>query len=295
MKIEAYLGRESGTPAPGNTVPVNTPMAISQRDLNTKRVDEYICKHGGVNWDLFGYVKAMRLPNGGLVIIDGQHRINLVKRVLPRTECVPAHIVEGTAELAAKYFDDLNSGSTKTLNSEEKFWAKLQAGDAFAKMIADCVQHTDYALGKFNKQGNTVNLKYANTVKAIRMGKDHFLTACAVTHTVWPQQTGVDNLISGMTRLFQVYPELGNPELKIHHNFVQWLRDLKRTLNVKPKNLEFKKYRNNGAWYDAVAYGLARKYFQMIRERGHTTPPLNKIKEIWEQGARSDDDFESLI
>lgn len=296
-KLEAYLGREHGTPAPGDRVSIDTPLAISQRELNETKCWEYIRQHDGVNWDLFGYVKAVRLPSGELLIIDGQHRMYIIKRILPHCTEVPAHIVDGTSELAARYFDALNGGSSKNLTTEEKFWAKLCAGDEFAQMIANCVAKTEYSLGKFQQSEDRVGLKYANTLKAIRMGESYFQKSCEITHELWPGRGGCDNFISGQTRLFQIYPELANPELKIHEHYVEWLRVLRDGLNVNPSNLQFKKYRNNGPWYDAVAYGLARKFFQMIRGRGWNAPPLSKIETIWMEGNKSEDDadLESII
>jgi len=294
-KIDDYVGVAYNTPAPGATVSVHTPLAISQRPLNQTKLKEYANKHKGVDWNLFGYVTAMRFENGKIVLVDGQHRTELVKILLPDVHEIPAHIMDGTPELAAKYFDAMNGGSSSNLKSEETFWAKLQAGDEFAKSIANTIQKTRWNVGKVNANPHHRDAKYANIVKAITFSESAFVRSSEIIDEVFPKGPA-DNLLSGMTRLLSIpeYADLGNPKKAIGKRFVQWLKDIKK-IGASPKNLEFKKYRNAGPWYDAVAYGLARHYFQTERSLGRTVPSINTIKEIWDKPRKDADDFESLV
>lgn len=292
---EKYAGQSFGTPAPGNTISVHTPLAKSQRDLNETKVKEYLNQHEGINWDLFGYVKGMRFGDGREVIYDGQHRIFAVKKILPHIKEVPAHIVDGSPELAAKYFDAVNGGSSSNLNSEQKFFAKVEAGDEFAKEIETTIKKTKWSIGKVNAAKTHRPAKYANAVKAIGFGESAFLRSCDIIDQVFPEGPA-DNLLSGMSRLLSMdeYKELGNPNKAIGQRFVQWLINIK-TIGATPKNLEFKKYRNTGPWYDAIAYGLARHFFQTERSQGRSVPSIKTIKDVWEKPVKDADDFESLV
>jgi len=295
MKINDYIGCAYNTPALGERISVHTPLAVSQRELNTTKIKEYIMKHKGLDWNLFGYVTAMRFHNGKIVLVDGQHRVELVKTLLPDVLEVPAHLMDGTPELAARYFDAMNGGSSSTLKSEETFWAKLQAGDEFAISIADTIRKTRFSVGKVNADPKHRPAKYANIVKAIGFGESEFLRSAAIIDEVFP--TGpADNLLSGMARLLSIdeYHELGDPNKAIGRRFVKWLKDIKK-IGATPKNLEFKKYRNAGPWYDAVAYGLARHYFQTERSLGRTVPSIKPIKDLWDKPVKDADDFESLV
>lgn len=295
-KINDYVGVAYNTPAPGDRISVHTPLALSQRPLNITKVKEYVKHHQGVDWNLFGYVTAMRLKNGEMLLVDGQHRRELVKTYLPDVQEIPAHIIDGTPELSARYFYAMNGGSSSHLKSEEVFWAKLQAGDEFATSIADTLSKTQWSVGKVNtNKANTRSCKYANAVKSIGFSEDAFIRSTQIIDEVFP--TGpADNLLSGMSRLLSIpqYAELGNPNKAIGKQFVQWLKNIK-AIGASPKNLEFKKYRNTGPWYDAVAYGLARHFFQSQRSIGRSVPSIRTIKDIWERPMLMADDFESLV
>jgi hypothetical protein len=292
---EKFQGSVTGTPAPGLTVSINTPLAVSQRPLNETKIREYISKHQGINWDLFGYVKAMCFSSGKTVIYDGQHRIEIVKLICPHIEEVPAHIVQGTPELAAKYFWEENGGSKSNLSTSEQFWAKVQAKDEFALEIAKTISKTNFAVGKVNSVHANRQAKYANIVKAISFSEPAFLRSCQIIDEVFPDGPA-DNLLSGLSFLLSIpeYAELGNPKKAIGRHFVQWLHQLK-AVGANPKNLEFKKYRNNGPWYNAVAYGLARHFFQARRSQGKQCPGIEIIHDIWNKPVEEADDFDSLV
>ena len=93
-KVEKYIGHERGTWAPGDRIPVDIPLARCQRPYRARNVYKYIAEVQGLNRDLFGYAKAVRRRSDGqLALIDGQHRINLVKIISPQTKEVPAQII----------------------------------------------------------------------------------------------------------------------------------------------------------------------------------------------------------
>lgn len=293
--IEKYVGSSYGQPAPGNTIPVNTPLAEMQRKLNRKKVEEYIVLSKGVDWNLFGYATAVRFPNGDLKVINGQHRIEVVKEVLPGVKEVPAHIINVTdAQYAAGLFDKMNGAASATLKSEEQFFARIHAGDTNANALKTVLEKTSFSVGQVNDLPGNRAIKYANFVKCVKFSEIAFLQAAKVIDEVWPDGPVDDNLLSGMARLFSLepYTEVANPSRPIGGRFIEWLKSCK-TVGISQKQLAFKSLRNAGPWYDAAAYGLARSFFKRERSENRPAPKVSYIKSIWESHAK-DEEFDSL-
>lgn len=283
-KLEQCIGVQYNTPAPGNRVSVNTPLAKSQRDLNDTKWQQHLMDEGGLDWDQFGYITVTELPNGKRVVTDGQHRLAKVKYCLPEVTEVPALIVKGDAKRAAHLFDRLNFEGVDPAKSKDLFHSKCVRGDEFALELRDILQKTHYHIGKVNRQEHTTEIKYANFLKAVKFGQTAFLQAAETIHRVWPRGRAVDNLLSGMSRLFSIeeYRDLGDTNTALGRHFRQWLLDLKR-VGATPKKLEFAVYRNNGPWYDAVAYGLARHFLSTQRGLGRRVPNIATMESIWKK------------
>lgn len=286
-----YLGCQKGTPAPGASIPVDTPLAPFQRRLNKTKVREYINQHQGIDWNLFGYATAVRLPSGELWLINGQHRIDCVKTVLPDCLEVPAHIFDvDNEQYAAIMFSSMNGESSSQLKSEERFKSNIAAGNPEALTLEKILKQTRFSIGEVNSKPGYREIKYANFVKSVRFGRDCFLTAAATIDLHWPTGAVNDNLISGMSRLFSIpaYSDFLNPSSQLSQQFNQWLAGLS-ALGCQQHELTFKKYFNAGPNYDAVAYGLARYFFKSLRSRGLKAPHLSEIETVWRSHVKKDD------
>lgn len=298
-KIETLVGNSHGTPAPGARISVNTPLAPMQRNLNRKKVEEYAVKSNGVDWNLFGYATAVRFPDGRLEVINGQHRIDVVKQVLPDVKEVPAHIIDVTdAQYAAILFDYMNGGASAALKSEEQFFAKIHAGDKFSLNLERVLNKTKFSVGKVNSNGGTNReIKYANFVKCVKFGETAFLQAADIISTTWPSGRVSDNLLSGLSRLFGLdeYKDIGDPGTRIGRDFRSWIKALADN-GISQRQLEFRSLRNNGPWYDACAYGVARQFLKNQRRQNKASVKIETIKAIWEAPAKEDDsDFDSFF
>lgn len=291
-KVETLIGNSFGTMAPGARVPINTPLAIMQRDLNRKKVEEYAVKSGGVDWNLFGYATAVRFPDGHLELINGQHRIEVVKEILPDVTEVPAHIIDITdAQYAAILFDYMNGGASASLKSEEQFFAKIHAGDKHSLQLETVLKKSPFSVGKVNFAAGVRGIKYANFVKSVKFGETGFLQACDIINTNWPTGKVSDNLISGLSRLFGLseYKDIGDPGTRIGRDFRAWIKGL-ADAGITQKQLEFRNLRNAGPWYDACAYGVARQFLKNQRRQNKASVKIETIKHIWELPTTEDSD-----
>lgn len=286
-----YYGCQKGTMAPGHRIPVTTPLAPFQRRLNRTKVREYINQHQGIDWNLFGYATAVKLPTGELWLINGQHRIDAVKLILPECLEVPAHVFDVDDEqYAAILFSSMNGESSSQLKSEERFKSNIAAGNQDALRLERVLKKTQFSIGEVNQSNTNREIKFANFVKSVRFGEQAFLTASALIDRHWPKGAVNDNLVSGMSRLFAVadYSDFLDPTSRLFQEFDRWLAGLS-ALGCQQHELTFKKYFNAGPNYDAVAYGLARYFFKSLRSRGQTAPRLTVIEGIWKSHVKREE------
>lgn len=287
-----YIGISHGTPAPGDRIPVNIALAKFQRPKNKKKIVEYINKSKGVDWNLFGYATAVRYPDGTLELINGQHRIGVVKDTLPDVTEVPAHIIDvDDAQYAASLFYDMNGGASATLKSEEQFLARIYAGDKHALLLQSILEKTRFSIGDVNSKPGHRSIKYANFLKCVKFGSNEFLRASEIIDTKFPTGAVNDNLLSGMTRLFAIehYKDLADKNKAIGEAFEKWIENHANN-GVTQKDLEFRGFRNAGPWYDAAAYGLARFFLKTQRSKGKASVKLDVIRKIWESHNKDDSD-----
>lgn len=88
------------------------------------------------DWNALGVLTVSRRANGDLVIIDGQHRWEAVRRVTSAKGKVPCHIFSGlTLEQEAELFLRLNTTTKPRII--DKFKVRVTAGDKSAVAIAE--------------------------------------------------------------------------------------------------------------------------------------------------------------
>jgi hypothetical protein len=174
--VEKFIGIEWGAWAPGDRIPVNTPLSKCQRDYKKQNVYKYITKIGGLDKNLFGYATAVRRKSDGkLALINGQHRIQLVKIVSPTTQEVPAHIIDvADADFetyGSKLFHEFNGTVSKGLSNEEQFYAQVLSQDAEALKIKKLLEDCGLSCGKVNNVNGTYPVDYATFVKCRKLGE----------------------------------------------------------------------------------------------------------------------------
>lgn len=287
-KIRAYLGKPHiGTPALGLTVSVDADMAIAQRPFHPYQVEKWIHdSNGQIDWNLFGYSTAVERSDGSKVIIDGQHRISLIKTLDPSIKEVPAHIIKSNDQhYIAKLFGRMNGGASHTVTREERLWADLVAGDQYALDIEQDLINCDFSCGMVNAGNDStgqprIDVKLANFEKARKFGITYVLKAAELIRKAYPKHRVIDLQLIGLARFLSA-PESRrflDPKSVFYARFSDWF------LNFLPKTkkfqqLKFKKYQNTTYWHNGVAYGIAETYNTWLEGSGFPkfhSPMINK-------------------
>lgn len=290
--LHKYIGSQRGKFAPGNTVGVDTPMNETQRDLHFKDIFKWIEKHKGVDWNLFGYTTVVRFNDGTMEMINGQHRTELVKLILPDVKEVPAHIIDiDDQEYAAKLFAAMNGGSSRKLTTEELFWSEVIGKEPFALYVRDQLVKMGLACGKVNEHPDNHQVKYATFVKCLKMGEEATHRAVELIDTAYPEQGIDDQVLIGVTRLLSLkeYEAYGDVTTTLGRQFEAWfigsLAD-----NNQLSELRFNEYKNTSQWFNGVAYGLARKFKHYQTRKNRKSVSLRVIKAIYMDGISKNND-----
>ena len=290
--VEQYIGHEWGEWAPGDRISVNTPMASCQRPLKIRNVYKYITEVQGLDRHLFGYARAVRRKSDGLtLVIDAQHRINLVKIVSPGTTEVPAQIIEvddaDFESYGARLFQQSNGKVSKNLSNEELFKSSVLAKDPYALYVESIIQQAGVSIGEINASDTTHPVVYAGFVKCLKLGEAETLRAVELLSQGFG--TVADDPLHGLVFLLSQpqYADLGNPQKTVGQHFEKWLTQAVPMFHGIT-DLKFKKYRQ-GAWEKGIAYGLAQSFAKYQRNKGLTAPAVTAIKKLWRAGFEDED------
>lgn len=290
--VEKFIGQEWGIWAPGDRIPVNTPLSKCQRDYKKQNVYKYISTVGGLDKNLFGYATAIkRKSDGALALINGQHRIHLVKIVSPGTQEVPAQIIEVDdiefETYGSKLFHEFNGTVSKGLSNEEVFYAKVLAEDKEALNIERVLKLAGLSCGKVNSQQGTTPVEYATFVKCVKLNE--VMTVRAAKLLIAGFKSSNTDVLHGLVFLLSQphYAELGDKNKAVGKHFEDWLTKAVPMFHGI-NDLKFAKYRQ-GPWQKGVAYGIAQSFAKNQRNKGLYAPTVSEIKKIYENGFQKDD------
>lgn len=289
--VEKYIGKEWGEWAPGDRISVDTELAKCQRQYRAQNVYKYVAKVGGLDRNLFGYATAVRRKSDGkLALINGQHRINLVKIISPATKEVPAHIIDvddrDFITYSSTYFAQSNGGVNKTLSNEELFKAQVLAQDPEALDILRVIQIAGVSIGEVNQLPTNSPVVYANFVKCLKLSETATVRSIELLKAAFKSVN--DDVLHGVVYLlsYEAYQDLGNPNTTAGKHFETWLTQAVPMFHGV-NDLKFKKYRQ-GPWQRGVAYGLAQSFAKFQRNKGLYAPLVTPIKDLWEKGFKDD-------
>ena len=290
--VEKYIGHEWGEWAPGDRIPVDTPLASCQRPYKARNVYKYIAEVKGLDRHLFGYATAVkRKSDGKLALINGQHRINLVKIVSPTTTEVPAQVIEvddaDFESYSSLLFQQSNGKVSKGLSNEELFKSSVLAKDAYALYVEGILKKCDLSIGEVNASPTTLPVVYAGFAKCLKLGETETVRAVELLKAGF--NTVADDPLHGLVFLFSLteYADLGNPKKAVGQHFEQWLTKAVPMFHGI-NDLKFKKYRQ-GAWEKGIAYGLAQSFAKFQRNKGLSAPGIGPIKKLWKAGFDEED------
>ena len=199
-KLKKYETCQSGTMAPGEMAPIDTPDHICQRPLHPQRVINWASQSKEVDWNLFGYVTVVRLADGSLRSINGKHRMQLVKWLLPEVKKVPAHIIDcNDDKYAAKLFTAMNGTHSTQLSGEELLWAGCIAELAWAMYTKKFLDLAELSCGMVNEDIYPHSIKRAIFEKSLSYSEEGTMHAVNLFKKAYPTKEVVEGqIICGM-------------------------------------------------------------------------------------------------
>lgn len=284
--LEKFVGIEIGQPAQAEMVSVDIPMHVAQRDISTRDIIKWVTKSKGFDWSLFGVATVVENSKGEQTCLDAQHRLQMIRWILPDVKQVPAHIIRTDDEAyASMVFAGKNGTMTRRINAEELFWAQTIEGDKWALHLKDLLEIADIACGKVNAGPDRKTVKYASFDKSVKMGADETLYAIELWTTAYPKSNIQAQVMCGLTKLFTLkkYEDQGNPDTEIGQLFYEWFTQ-NVPGNYKPIELNFAEYHNTNVWHNGVAYGLQKKFNIWLDNKGHNRVPIKQIQDIYKAG-----------
>jgi hypothetical protein len=120
------------------------------RPVRNTKVEEIL---SDFNIQALGTIKLWERDNGELVIIDGQHRVEALRRkgVPEGVKCIPAIVYRGTLGHIARLFVQFNN--TKQVSAYDKYHALLTAGDVQTRAIDQTVRTQELIVGPSTADG----------------------------------------------------------------------------------------------------------------------------------------------
>ncbi len=293
-RLNHCYGKIRGTPAEGDKVSVDTPMAYAQRPYNEADVIRYIDKSQGLDWNLFGHVTVIeRFSDGKRFMINGQHRTGLAITIDPSIKEVPAHIIKtDDEEYAARLFGLMNGVASRNVSAEQLLWAEVLSKDPDALNIKRILELCDVACGKVNEAPGRKQVKRAGFVKCIAFGEKETILAVNLIKKAYPKTDNFDNLLSGLVRLLTLadYKDLSNSKYKIGERFQDWFTNI-MPLVLSYKEATFPKYRQ-GPWYNGIAYGIMKTFKIYLNREEWAGPAVDPIKKIYEKSFKDAEDLD---
>ena len=128
-KLMQYQGCQRGTPAPGDRVCIDVDLHECQRSISIASITKWAHNAKEFDWNLFGYVTVVEQADGTQKLINGQHRKQLLRWLLPDIKAMPAHVVKVPEDpkeadrYAAYLFTAMNGVLTKRITPEDNLWA----------------------------------------------------------------------------------------------------------------------------------------------------------------------------
>jgi hypothetical protein len=289
-RLHHCAGKIVGTPAPGARVSIDTPPAEAQRPYNDDDVLRYIERSQGLDWNLFGYVTVVERSDGSRVLINGQHRIGVVKKVDPSCQEVPAHIIRSDdPEYAARLFGLMNGVASRHLTREQLLWAEVLAKDKDALDTQRVLVAANLSCGKVNEDPDRRQVKRANFEKCMKFGVSETLYATQLLYRSYPDRD-FDLLLSGLTKLLSMsaYADLSNMKKLQGQRFDHWFTNVFAESHSY-RDATFPDYRN-GQWYNGIAYGILKKFRHYMSRNDWPVVALDPIRSIYLKDAKEQDE-----
>lgn len=282
-----------GTPV--NTlekVGIDTPSVRVQRRIYTSNATRYLKEIGEFDWGLFGAVTVAEYPNKHREIVDGGHRIWMVKEHLPGVEEVPAVVIPVADEQeAARLFYRFNGGAKKNVNGEEQFVAQVFGEEPAALLIEAGLKQAGLRVVSNNQ---TVGKKNGHVTKIGKFKdlykKDPITSIRAAQYIIdaFPHDNTMNTMLfMGVYELIRVFNRLGVDFNKYEQTFVDWFGGVNR--DNSQSDLTFPELRKDNHYGISIAYGLYQKWYRYMGNNDIHRPFAKKeIEDLYKAAGQRD-------
>lgn len=284
-QLARYQGRETGFVCPIEMLAVSDlKMDHCQRMLDKNHVSKLIRKNGGINWFKFQPLDVVRKSTGELTVINGQHRLEILRQILPQQETVQCRVIDSDDErLAAELFASFNAREIKRVKDTDLLYAEILAGDARALKILKALEQCDLQTGRVNEAPGRLTVELASFTKCIKWGLGETERAVKLYRQAWPRERSVNgDVLTGMVRLLTTdhyQQDLAESE-PYGRDFDQWFVAVFQHLSLD--RAKYTEYRNSqsGNWYDGVAWGLLVDFSESQLQKSRGYPSKTRMAEI---------------
>ena len=279
-QLDKYRGQVKGQPCRIEELTIAAlTLNPCQRILDQQHAWQCVRRAGGLDWNLFQPLNVVRKSTGQLEVIDGQHRLEILRMVLPEQKTVQCRVIETDSnQEAARLFTQLNLKLIKRVKDTDLLWAEIIEGDERALKTEKFLVDNELSTGRINQEQakNTVDLPSLR--RCLQWGVKETARAVALFRQAWPLERVINgDVLTGMVRLltFDHYREDLAENTMYGEDFDRWFVAVFQHLDVN--RAKYENYRQARAgWFDGVAWGLLEDFTasQLRRLRG---APNNRV------------------
>lgn len=282
-QLARYRGRTRGQICPVEILKIaDLKLDSCQRMLDQGHAWRCVKKDGGINWHKFQPLDVVRKSTGQLTVINGQHRLEMLRMVLPDQETVQCRVIDTDDEReAAQYFADFNARGIKKVGDTDLLWAEIIAEDPKALKILRSLEKMHLSTGRINWQETTLSIDLASLRRCLQWGSAETERAVNLYKQAWPGERVINgDVLTGLVRLltFNHYQKDLALTEQYGRDFDQWFVATFQHLSIN--RAKYTEYRNAKAgWYDGVAWGLLEDFTQSQFNKLKGAPDNRALRE----------------
>ena len=196
--------------------PVNVLSKVN-RPTKAKTLEKNLKQGGGFNWNLWSAPKVAKLPNGEMILYDGDHSRALYKMAFPNATHMPVALRSvDTIQEVHQLFHLENGGCRKNVSAEERFVHQYLSGDVKAVQTAENLKKCGLRVFCSDEDGGSVGnptgpkTKYRGFEKSLSASSIHHVKHASemIVNTFGTIDDIHSELLEGLSIVFNDYPEV---------------------------------------------------------------------------------------
>lgn len=282
-QLAKYRGQVKGQPCSIEQLDIDSlTLNKTQRMLDQQHAWRCIKQAGGLDWHLFQPLNVVRKSTGQVEVIDGQHRLEILRMVMPEQKTAPCRVIETDDDReAARLFTQLNLKLIKRVKDTDLLWAEIIEGDRKALKIEKVLKDLGLRTGRVNQDQGTMSVDLPNFRRSLNWGEAETRRAVGLYQQAWPEEKQINgDVLTGMVRLltFDHYRKDLAPGTMYGDDFDHWFVAVFQHLDVN--RAKYENYRNaRSGWYDGVAWGLLEDFTASQLRKMRGAPDHRRLKE----------------